>query len=154
MFGGESVKPQARGTEPERVAVKLDTGLQVYKDHTVWSELYHVNFGKPPPGVAWVAFHCFKNVPWEGASVDAMVSARLGPSLEACRRRRINHRLPLPVVCAVAIQALDTLAGVHSRGFVHRDLKPANLLLPDVGTDQLYLIDFGLAKRSAFPAAA
>ena len=154
VFGGECLQPQTRGGEPEHVAVKLDTGEQVIKDHTVWSELYHVKSGKPPPGIAWVAYHRFRDVPWEGAAVGAMVSARLGLSLEACRIRRPLHRLPLPVVCAVAIQVLDTLAGVHARGFVHRDLKPGNLLLPEEGTSTLYLIDFGLAMRSAFAFAA
>ena len=43
------------------------------------------------------------------------------------------------------LQAAEALAHAHQRGVVHRDIKPSNLILDP--EDQLWLTDFGLAKR-------
>jgi len=57
---------------------------------------------------------------------------------------------PLPVEKAVGYAGfiLDALDAAHRKGFTHRDLKPANVMLPKQGG--LKLLDFGLAKQSAF----
>lgn len=44
----------------------------------------------------------------------------------------------------IGYQAMEILERVHDKFIVHRDLKPDNLMLKD---QELYLIDFGLAKR-------
>lgn len=38
------------------------------------------------------------------------------------------------------------LKGVHEKGLLHRDVKPQNLILRE-GTDQIVLIDFGIARE-------
>ena len=43
-------------------------------------------------------------------------------------------------------QILDATISCEENGVVHRDLKPANILL-DESTDEIKLIDFGLASK-------
>lgn len=50
----------------------------------------------------------------------------------------------------IFLQACDALIHAHAKGVVHRDLKPSNfMLVVEDGSEQLKLVDFGLAK--AFP---
>ena len=51
-------------------------------------------------------------------------------------------------------QIIDSVAELHSKGYVHRDLKPANLLVTDSGNaiflsflGNLKLSDFGLVIK-------
>jgi len=51
--------------------------------------------------------------------------------------------VPVALVRAYALQMMQILSAVHEKGFVHRDIKPENFMIK---CDDLYLIDFGLAR--------
>ena len=46
-----------------------------------------------------------------------------------------------------AIQALERVEYIHSKNFLHRDIKSANFLVGNPDKSQIYLIDFGNAKK-------
>lgn len=74
----------------------------------------------------------------------ALVMQRLGASLYKIRSKRA---LSQTSILMVAIQALKRIEMLHTAGYVHRDITPSNLLIGYKNPCQIYLIDFGLAKR-------
>jgi len=88
---------------------------------------------------------------WFGKEGDfnVMVMDILGPSLEdlfnyCCRK------FTLKTVLLLADQLLTRIEWIHGRNFVHRDIKPENFLIgleKKKNADQVYVIDFGLAKK-------
>ena len=58
-----------------------------------------------------------------------------------------NKKLNLKDTCIFAIQAISLLEYVHSKNYLHRDIKPANFLVGNPDNAQLYLIDFGNARK-------
>ncbi|CEM14660.1 unnamed protein product [Vitrella brassicaformis CCMP3155] len=75
-----------------------------------------------------------------------MVMELLGDSISDVRRR--VHRIQIATVAQLGIQALRVIQAVHQKGYLHRDVKPSNFVLGrGARRDQLYLVDFGLARR-------
>ncbi|CAD6251058.1 unnamed protein product [Miscanthus lutarioriparius] len=89
------------------------------------------------------------NIKWCGIDGDEniLVIDLLGPSLEDlfvyCGRR-----FSLKTVLMLADQMITRIEFMHSKGYLHRDIKPDNFLM-GLGrkANQVYVIDFGLAKR-------
>ena len=79
------------------MALKFDTGGQVYCDHMHWRNLYYSEQHRFP-GLPWVLRQTIPEVPWgpDGRKTDVMVSELMGDSLEAVRLRRPSVRARQP----------------------------------------------------------
>ncbi|KAI0321749.1 kinase-like domain-containing protein [Amylostereum chailletii] len=91
---------------------------------------------------------------WFGCidTCNVLVLDRLGPNLQdilyICR-----GRFSLKTISMLALQMLNRVEFVHSRGLILRDIKPENFAmgLDEDNVSTVYLFDFGLAKLFEHP---
>ncbi|KAL6850219.1 hypothetical protein ACP4OV_020846 [Aristida adscensionis] len=123
----------------EIVAVKIESSKTKHPQLFYEAKLY-----KALQGGSGIA-----NVKWCGVDGEenVLVIDLLGPSLEDlfvyCGRK-----FTLKTVLMLADQMITRIEFIHSKGYLHRDIKPDNFLM-GLGrkANQVYIIDFGLAKR-------
>ena len=58
-----------------------------------------------------------------------------------------NYKFNLKDISMMAIQIIDRIEYLHSKGIVHRDIKPENFLLGLNDKTFIYLIDFGISRK-------
>jgi len=89
-------------------------------------------------------------------AIDAGICGTYGPflALEMLDGRSMGsmliarQRFAVDQVIAIGQQLCDALHWAHRKGVIHRDVKPANVIVlhdDSTGSDQLRLIDFGIA---------
>ena len=88
----------------------------------------------------------FPKVKWYGSTETFyyMVTNLLGLPLTELKERCDD--IPPVVVRRLGKKMIRLVEKVHGYQIVHRDIKPDNFLFDRVNYDELYLIDFGLAK--------
>jgi len=80
------------------------------------------------------------------SSYNVLVMQLLGKSLENLLLER--KKFSLKTVCMLGYQIINILEFIHEKHIVHRDIKPDNFVMGlDEFSDNVYLIDFGLAKK-------
>lgn len=106
--------------------------------HFIRTQIYRFICG----GVGIPNVHCFGTT----QNYDYLVMELLGPSLEKlfnfCRRK-----FTLKTVLMLGHQMIDRIEYVHQMSHLHRDLKPDNFVVNSQNGLDIYLIDFGLARR-------
>jgi len=75
-----------------------------------------------------------------------LVEELLGPSLFLIWNNK-NIKTRLSDICLIALQCLDRLEYIHSKGIIHKDIKPYNFLFGRNDPNVIYMIDFGISKK-------
>lgn len=123
----------------EIVAVKVESTKTKHPQLLYEAKLYNILQGGS--GIS--------SIKWSGTDGDdnVLVLDLLGPSLEDLFVYS-GRKFSLKTVLMLADQMITRIEFVHSKGFLHRDIKPDNFLM-GLGrkANQVYIIDFGLAKR-------
>lgn len=78
---------------------------------------------------------------------NVLIMDRLGHSIQHVLENTPSKKLPMDSVLAVGMRILCHLEIVHSKGMLHRDIKPQNFCLGRNQDREIYIIDFGLAKK-------
>jgi len=127
----------------EEVAIKLENTRNRHLQLQHESRLYRMlQGGYGIPNIHWYGL--------EGA-FNVLVMDLMGPSLEDLFNL-CNRRFTLKTVLMLADQMISRIEYMHTKKFIHRDIKPDNFLI-GLGrkASQVFVIDFGLAKRYKDP---
>eukprot|EP00002_Diphylleia_rotans_P009474 TRINITY_DN1973_c0_g2_i3.p1 TRINITY_DN1973_c0_g2~~TRINITY_DN1973_c0_g2_i3.p1 ORF type:complete len:449 (+),score=61.88 TRINITY_DN1973_c0_g2_i3:57-1403(+) len=127
----------------DEVAIKMEPRTTPHPQLLFESRLYKVFQGG-------VGIPVVKYYGTEG-DYNAMVMDLLGSSLEDLFNY-CGRKFSLKTVLMLADQMICRLEYIHSRHYIHRDIKPDNFLMGRGKREtQVYIIDFGLAKRYRDP---
>lgn len=144
----------------ENVAVKVEPAeiqtYQLYNESTIYKILEGATnipkfywFGSYSTNKSNTNFTNWNNK--TNLSNNVMAIELLGKSLKELFLQ-CNRHFSLKTVLMIIDQMLSSIQLVHNRHFVHRDLKPENFVIGlNNKKNQLYMIDFGLARKYRDP---
>lgn len=121
----------------EKVAIKIEpikNGTKLIKNESI---IYtYLNGLKGIPNVKWFGKD---NINFY------MVINLLGESLNDCKKNKKKYTLHETL--DIGKKCIILLESIHNKGIIHRDIKPENFLFGlNQFNNQIYIIDFGLAK--------
>jgi tau tubulin kinase len=76
-----------------------------------------------------------------------MIMTLLGSSLSELRKNLSEQCFTLSTSLRISLQILEAIESVHSIGFLHRDIKPSNFAIGRDNFRQIFILDFGLARK-------
>ena len=125
----------------EKYALKFEARK---KDHNLLqNEAATINYLKGP-NIPFVKSYGFTT------NYNILVMQLLGKSLENLLIER--KKFSIKTVCMLGYQMMNILEFIHEKHILHRDIKPDNFVMGlDELSNNVYLIDFGLAKKYRSP---
>ena len=75
-----------------------------------------------------------------------LIEKLLGNSLDLLFLN-LSKKFSLLDICQIALQSIDRIEYVHSKGIIHCDIKPENFVIGIDDPNFIYLIDFGLGQK-------
>ena len=83
----------------------------------------------------------------EEDNYNVMIMQLLGKSLEGLLKESNEKKLSLKTVSLIGIELIPILKFIHEKHIIHRDIKPDNFAIGYDDPCQIYILDFGLAKK-------
>ncbi len=83
----------------------------------------------------------------EEDNYNIMVMQLLGKSLENLIKESEDKKLSLKTVCLIGLEIVPILKFIHDKHIIHRDIKSDNFAIGYEDPCQIYILDFGLAKK-------
>jgi len=118
--------------------IPIDTPERNNQDWIVKEYNIYKKLSNPEKGVVYVDLIQKKNK-------KIMVMNLLGDSLSNLMTK--HKKFHLKTVILLAIQMINKIKYIHSKGYIHRDIKPDNFTIGHESSNQIYCIDFGLATK-------
>ena len=132
IYSGQNIQTK------ENVAIK--TEKRTVKDCLLQKEIYTLFRLKKNIG--------FPNLITCGRSGEnlVLIETLLGKSLDVLFLD-LSKKFTLFDICQIAIQCLDRIELIHTKGILHCDIKPENFSIGLKDPNVIYLIDFGLSQN-------
>lgn len=121
------------------VAIKIEdkySQSRIRVEYEIYNYLYFAKQCKNIPKI----YHYIETI-----DSRTLIMELLGPSLDQVFEK-YNKKFKLGTVFKIAIDIINIMYDVHKSTIIHRDIKPNNFLL-DIDKKEIYIMDFGLAKK-------
>ena len=123
----------------ERIAIKLEEKNK-NENEFLKSEACYLHLLRDGPGIPKIiSFGVTKNY-------NVLIEPLLGKNLYSLFLDNKRY-FTLKDICLIALQCLNRLEYIHSKGISHCDIKPENFVIGLKDKRMIYLIDFGLSKK-------